>query len=429
MTATTVTSQAPLRLAYLVSRFPKTTETFVVRELNEVAAHPGIDPRLYSIFPPREDAALVHPSAQRWIDQLRRPTRAEAARSALRWTRRRPGSMAATAARLVWAYRGSPRKLPGALAALVMGCGLAEQMQAQNIEHVHAHFVGHPATAAWVIQRLTGIRYSVTAHAYELWEDNEFLTPRVRAAQFVVAISEFNADFLRRFCRGVTPPIVVVRAGLRLEDYAYRERRLPDGGPVQALAVGSLIEHKGHRVLLEALADPRLERVQLTLVGDGPERAALEAQAQALRLSGRVRFLGFRREDEVAQLMGDCDLFVLPSRIAASGRMEGVPVVLMEAMASGAPVVATRLSGIPELVIDGDTGRLAEQGDAADLARQIAATLADPESATRMARAGRQHVENEFDVRRSAAQLAERFMAVRASARHPATTDPSQSRT
>jgi colanic acid/amylovoran biosynthesis glycosyltransferase len=325
--------------------------------------------------------------------------------------------MASMTAMLVWAFGRKPHKLAGSLAAMVIGCRLAEDMQRDGIEHVHAHFVGHPATAAWVIQQLTGIKYSVTAHAYELFQDNEFLKTRVRAARFVVTISQFNADFLFRFCSGVTSPISVVRAGIVLEDFPYRERRMPQDGPIHALAVGSLIEHKGHRVLLEALADPQLERVHLTIVGDGTERANLEAAAQSAGLSERVRFVGSRREDEVAQLMRDCDLFVLPSLIATSGRMEGVPVVLMEAMASGAPVVATRLSGIPELVIDGETGRLAEQGDVANFRAKIAATLADPQSAIRMSRAARKHVEHEFDVRRSAARLADRFLAMRATAR------------
>lgn len=409
--------QAPLRLAYLVSRFPKTTETFVVRELNEVAANPDIDARLYSLFAPREGAAMVHPSAQQWIHRVQRPRLADAVLSALRWAWRRPMRMITTAALLAWGFGRQPRHLFASLAAMVIGCRLAEDMQRDGIEHIHAHFVGHPATAAWVIQRLTGIRYSVTAHAYELFQDNQFLKPRVRAARFVVTISEFNADFLFRFCSGVTPPISVVRAGIVLEDFPYRERRLPQSGAVHALAVGSLIEHKGHRVLLEALADPELERVHLTIVGDGPERPRLEAAARAAGLSGRVSFLGSRREDEVAALMRDCDLFVLPSLIATSGRMEGVPVVLMEAMASGAPVVATRLSGIPELVIDGLTGRLAVQGDVANLRAQIAATLGDPDAAIQMARAARARVEGEFDVRRSAERLADRFLAMRATAR------------
>ena len=409
--------QAPLRLAYLVSRFPKTTETFVVRELNEVAANPEIDVQLYSLFAPREGAAMVHPSAEPWIHKVQRPSMGDSIFSALRWTLRRPVQMTVMTGMLVWGFGSRPRQLAASLTAMVIGCRLAEEMQRERIEHVHAHFIGHPATAAWVIKRLTGIEYSVTAHAYEIFQDNEFLKPRVRAAQFVITISDFNADVLLRLCNGRNPPIAVIRAGIVLEDFPYRERRVPQDGPVQALAVGSLIEHKGHRVLLEALADPALERVNLTVVGDGEERQNLEAAAGAAGLSERVRFVGARREDEVAELMANSDLFVLPSLIAASGRMEGVPVVLMEAMASGAPVVASSLSGIPELVIDGETGRLAVQGDAASLRAQIAATLADPDSATGMTRAARKRVEDEYDVRRSVERLAEWFLATRSTGR------------
>jgi glycosyltransferase involved in cell wall biosynthesis len=410
---------APLRLAYLVSRFPKTTETFVVRELNEVAAHPDIEVELFSLFAPIEGAATVHPSAQEWVARLRRPGLGVSLGAMLRWTCRRPLRMATTIAMLVWGFGRTPRKLVGSLAAMVVGCRLAEEMRDDGIEHVHAHFVGNPATAAWVIKRLAEIEYSVTAHAYELYQDNEFLRTRVRAARFVVTISRFNADFLFRFCNGVTPPISVIRAGIVLNGFPFRERVLPAQGDIRALSVGSLIEHKGHRVLIEALSepDPTLDRIHLTIVGDGPEREQLERAIAAAGLSGRVELVGNKTEDEVSALMAKADLFVLPSLIATSGRMEGIPVVLMEAMASGIPVVASRLSGIPELVVDGRTGTLAEQNSAADLREKLRSVVSDPQRAMMMARAARSRVVIEFDVKTSAARLASRFIAMRPAAR------------
>jgi glycosyltransferase involved in cell wall biosynthesis len=327
--------------------------------------------------------------------------------------------MLATLLILIVNFGRTPRKLIASLGTLLIACAQAERMRADRIDHVHAHFVGHPATAAWVIRRLTGIEYSVTAHAYELFQDREFLRRRVRDARFVITISRFNANFLFRYCRGVTPPISVVRAGVDLERFTFRERILPREGPVRALAVGSLIGHKGHRILLQAIADenPALKRIELTIVGDGEERPKLEAMVSDLGLTERVRLLGSLPEAAVAELLADADLYVLPSLIAASGRMEGIPVVLMEALACGVPTVATRLSGIPELVEDGVTGKLAEQGNPESLRAAILAVLADPESARERARAGRTRVEEEFDVARSAEVLTERFLSTEPTAR------------
>jgi glycosyltransferase involved in cell wall biosynthesis len=408
-----------LRIAYFVSRFPKTTETFVVRELNVIAANPEISAKLYSLFPPIEGAATVHPGARPWLDHVYRPTIGTSVRSFLRWTWRRPFRMFTTLCMLGWGFVREPRKLVGSLAAMVIGCALADQMRRDRIEHVHAHFIGHSATAAWVVRRLAGIEYSVTAHAYELYQDNEFLRPRVLAARFVATISQFNADFLFQFCKGMTPPIAVIRAGIALEDFPYRPRSLPPTGAVNVLAVGSLIDHKGHRVLIEALRreDTQLGRIRLTIVGDGPERSRLEQTIRAAGLGERVSLAGSLPEDEVSLLMQKADLFVLPSLISATGRMEGIPVVLMEAMASGVPVIATRLSGIPELVAPGVTGTLAEQGDADSLADAIVATLSDADGAREMAASARRRVETGFDVRSCASQLGERFLAMRRVAR------------
>lgn len=405
----------PLQLAYLVSRFPKTTETFVVRELGHVAADERIAVRLCSLFPPRSGTATVHPGARPWLGRVRRPTPPASIGAFLRWTRRRPVVMLTTLALIVRGFGRRPRKLAAAVATMFIACAHAEELQSDGIEHVHAHFVGHPATAAWVIRRLTGIQYSVTAHAYELFQDREFLRPRVRDARFVITISRFNAEFLRAFCGDDTPPISVVHAGVDLNDFTYRERRIPADGPIRTLAVGSLIEHKGHRLLLEALStdDPAVRRIELTIIGDGDQRPDLERRIVALGLEDRVTLLGSQPENEVARCLNDADLFVLPSRIAPTGRMEGIPVVLMEALACGVPAVATRLSGIPELVQPGVTGSLADQGDVVSLRASIRSTIEDPDRTQAMAREGRRLVEREFDVAASAKVLVERFLSSR----------------
>jgi colanic acid/amylovoran biosynthesis glycosyltransferase len=174
-------------------------------------------------------------------------------------------------------------------------------------------------------------------------------------------------------------------------------------------------------VLLRALGSGggAVDRIQLSLIGGGELLGELERLVDRLGLGGRVRFLGPRREDDVIEHLDASDLFVLPSVISQDGQMEGLPNVLIEALACGLPVVTTRLSGIPELVEDGVIGALAEPGDPESLRAALQRVLDDPEAAQRWAQAGRARVEEEFDIQRSSSVLASLFRAS-ASGRVPA---------
>ena len=250
--------------------------------------------------------------------------------------------------------------------------------------------------------------YSITVHAHDIFVTQAMLERKVRDADFVVPISNFNAEWIRDHAPAASAtPLEVVHCGIEVSEYGFRPRQAPAEGSVTALCVASLQEHKGHEVLLEALAsDPAaLGRITLDLVGAGPLRSELEAKAAALGLSATVNFLGSKPEDEVRILLEQADIFVLPSRKARDGQMEGLPVALMEALACGIPTVASNLSGIPELVTDGETGYLAEPGDAGSLAEALRRCLAggaDPQ-------AGRALVEGEFAIDRSAAAMASLF--------------------
>ena len=156
-------------------------------------------------------------------------------------------------------------------------------------------------------------------------------------------------------------------------------------------------------------AGPELERIELDLVGGGALREELDALARRLGLAGRVRFRGPLPEPEVAALLDRADLFVLPSVVARDGQMEGLPVALMEALACGVPAVSTRLSGIPEIIRDGETGVLAEPGDPASLRAALRRVVDEPSEAWTRAVAGRRLVEREFDVRASGRRLAQLF--------------------
>ena len=405
-----------MRIAYVVSRFPLASETFVVRELGGVDGADGVEiPLLLSLYRPARPFA--HPEAERWLARQRRPSAAQAARATAAWLLRAPHRLVGAAARVAWDRRRSPGHLVRGLATIPLAAAHARTVRAEGLDHVHAHFATYPALTAWLCGRLTGVSYSFTAHAHDLYVEQSGLATVVGEAAFVATISEFNRRFIADHAPRAGTPVHVVRCGVRPAAYRARSRPLPAAGPVRALCVASLEEYKGHEVLLRALACPGAPgRIELTLIGAGSLEAELRAQAQQLGLAARVDFRGAQDEGQVAAALAAADLFVLPSIVARDGQMEGIPVGLMEALAAELPVVTTRLSGIPELVRDGETGWLAEPGDAADLARALHDALADPAEAAARAAAGRRLVAAEYDAGRSAAQMA-RLLTAAVSAR------------
>lgn len=416
------------RLAYVMSRFPKLTETFVLFEVLAVERAGG-SVELYPLL--REREPTMHPEAAPLVERahyqpfLSLPI----LRSQLWYLRHRRWAYLATLATVLRGTIRSPNFFLGALGIYPKTAHAARLMSAAGVEHVHCHFANHPALAGYVIHRLAGIPYSFTAHGSDLHVDRTFLWPKVREAAFVVAISEDN----RREILAECPPgaadgkVVVLHCGVDTGRFRPREATAepPVGAgtpprPLRILSVGSLHEVKGQRVLIDACRRLAAGGVELrcTLVGDGPDRRLLERAIDAAGLGGTVELAGRRTQAEIADLMAGADVFVAPSVPTRSGKREGIPVVLMEAMASGVPVVASRLSGIPELVIDGECGLLVPPGDVPALAAAIERLAGDLPFRRRLGAAGRARVEASFDQDRGAAALLD--LVARSQARVPA---------
>ncbi len=395
-----------MRIAYVVSRFPDPSETFVLRELIGVAAL-NADTELYVLFRPKH--AFVHRRAAPWVERAHRSSARQACAGVLWWLARRPLRTSAALSSTLAAYARQPSRLARALVTFAVAAGHARSMRARRVEHIHAHFATYPAQAAWLASRLLDVPYSFTAHAHDIFIDQLHLGTLVRDAAGVAVISEFNREFLEPYGAGGATDVRVVHCGVDPAAYDFRPRSPARSGPVRAICVATLNEMKGHAVLLDALAHDGLERVELDLVGSGPLEHALRARAERLGIGDRVRFHGTRSEGEVAALLDAADVFVLASIVAANGQMDGIPVALMEALAAGLPVIASRLSGIPELVRDGETGLLVAPGDADALAGAFRRLLDDPDAAIVRARNGRALIEAEFDIDRSAGQMLELF--------------------
>ncbi|HZB70571.1 MAG TPA: glycosyltransferase, partial [Acidimicrobiales bacterium] len=402
-------SGRPLRVAYVMSRFPKLSETFVLREVLAVEAQ-GVTVDLYPLV--REREPVVHPEAAPLVGQARYLPFLSLAivRSNLWMLRHRPRAWAGALWAVVRGNWGSANLLVGGLGVFPKVVHAARLMEADGVDHVHCHFATHPALAGFLVHRLTGIPFSFTAHGSDLHVDRHMLPQKVREAAFAVPISDFNRRVISDECGpGADDKLVVVHCGV--DPGLLRPRPPRAAGPFTIVCVGTLHEVKGQTHLVEACRLLAAEGIDFRchLVGSGPDEAALRRQVAAGGLEERVLLDGRRTTDEVAELLQRVDVLVAPSVPTSEGKREGIPVVLIEAMSSAVPVIASDLSGIPELVEDGRSGLLVPAGDVRRLAGALRRLAEDPALAAQLGAAGRAVVEADFDVHRSAERLVELF--------------------
>jgi glycosyltransferase involved in cell wall biosynthesis len=412
-------------VAYIMSRFPKLTETFVLDELVAVDRQ-GVRIELFPLL--RERAEIVHPEALPWMERAHYLPFLSTAilRSNVRLLVRHPRRYLGTLAAMIRGTAGSLNFLVGGIGIFPKVVHAASQMSELGVRHVHCHFATHPALAGFLIQRLTGIPYSFTAHGSDLHVERRMLCQKIAESAFAVTISRSNAAVIAKECGGSVPKLQVIRCGVDLRRFRPADDRdaAPDatdpptgvttdaelavpGRPAAITCIGTLHEVKGQRHLIAALATlaERGVNVCCRFVGDGPDRAELEVLVDKLGLRGSVEFLGQRMRSDVLELLAETDILVAPSVPTSGGKREGLPVVLIEAMAAGVPVVASHLSGIPELVENEVTGLTVPPGDPAAIADALARLLADRPLRQRLARAGRERIETEYDLDRNAARL------------------------
>lgn len=385
-------------IAVIVSRFPLITETFILREIIEMERQ-GQPVLLVPLL--EEKAAVVHREAEPWISRaLYTPLLSVPILAAnVRMLGRRPWRYLRTLSRVAAGTLGSPGFLLRSLALFPKAVFLAERLERQGFRHVHAHYATHPATVALIVSTLTDVTFSFTAHAHDIFVRRPLLGWKLETATFVRSISHFNRHFLAaRYPPPVVQKINVIHVGIEPEGYRPSDGLPGRGRPAHILCVASLQRYKGIPVLLEACARLRLRGVEFicTIVGEGPMRPALEDQLRRLDLEATVTLVGARPQHEVSALMRTASLLVMPSVVAPDGQMEGIPVAVMEAMASRLPVVASSLSGIPEAVEHLATGLLVEPGQAVELAVAIERVLADVSAARRMGEKARAVIAREF---------------------------------
>jgi glycosyltransferase involved in cell wall biosynthesis len=398
-----------MRIAYVVSQYPALSETFIAREIEQLCAF-GHDVRIARL---RWQGSGYGQGLGRRVPEatvLSRPWTPGALASGLAWAvrRRRP------ALRRIGRDLGRGSASPSARARLaaVAGAALAHARQiseAGGVDHVRANFFDTEALAAAWIGRLTGIPYSITASTPTLRFPEPLIRTAVRQAAFCAATTRESYDLSARYRNG-DDRVVMVRRGVRVPeaDPVVDRPEWHGGDELRVLGVGRLVEKKGFGVLVDACAH-LVERgvdVRCEIVGDGPLGGALKRRAQRRGLSDRVVLRGALPFEEVQRRYAASDVVAVPSRLGTdhSGR-DGLPNVVIEALAAGVPVVGSDYAGIPDLIDDGRTGRLVPAGDAEALAGALREVRDRPARAAGWARRGRDAVRERYSLKREVQRL------------------------
>ena len=398
----------PGRVAYVVKRYPRFSETFVV---NEILAHEeaGHEMAIFALRPPSD----TH--FQQAISRVRAPVtylryagiKAEALWAELdRFSRTNGGGWELLGSRLQDATDCSGAEVYQALQ-------LAREVRAQRIDHLHAHFATTAAAVTRLAARLTGIPYTLTAHAKDIYHEQverEDLGRKLADAATVVTVSDYNLDHLRHTYPASAAHIRRIYNGLDLDSFSYQS---PDTASRRIVAVGRLVEKKGFSDLIEACALLAQAEVdyQCEIVGAGELEESLRGQIGKFHLEQRVCLTGPRPLPEVSRALRESAVMVAPCITASTGDRDGMPTVLLEAMALGTPCISTRVAGIPELVRHEETGLLVAERKPAQLADAIGRLLADAQLRVDLSTAARALIEKQFDIRQGAARLRQLFAA------------------
>lgn len=397
-------------VAYIMSRFPNLTETFVVYEIVSLERQ-GIRVEVFPLLRTPQD--VVQPEAEDIIQRAHYhpflSLRILAAN--LYFLKRSPANYFKTLWEILRGTWGSANFFIGAIGIFPKSVRFAYEMEQQGVTHVHAHFANHPTVAALIIHRLIGIPFSFTAHGHDIHVERRMLAHKIEASSFAVTISAYNKKLMLEECENMNPEKVrVIHCGTDLEVFAPRESSERDSR-FTIICIGSLLEVKGHRYLVEACARLKVKGLDLLvhLVGQGSLLGVLKDQVNKAGLQENFRFNGPLPRPRVIELLAASDVIVQSSVHTARGAREGIPVSLMEGMASGLPVVASGISGIPELVENDVSGFLVPPRDSFALADALERLHGQPELRRKMGLAGRERVRRDFNLHRNAATLIEMF--------------------
>ena len=387
-----------VQFAYLFERFPTFSQTFCYREVAELERQ-GVQPPIFSIRKPQNEPA------QDWDERIVGRVQylpgeemlTEEVRFAIKQKKLSPDAVKAIEE---WGKRTDFLRL---YQAVHVGLRLRDA----GIGHVHAHFAGLAARTAFWIDQFFHIGFSFTAHANDIFAPRDFevgLDRLVHHARAVVTVTDYAANFLKERFPDRAERIHRIYNGVDLD--LFKHAYFSAASPV-AVAIGRLIEKKGFGDLISASRALKEEgrSFRCEIIGEGPLEDELRRQIEELDLREEVRLLGPKPQHEIVEHLANATVLVLPSVIDPEGGMDNLPTVIMEAMAASLPVISTSLGGIPEMIVENETGLLVPPADPSALARAMEKLIVDLPLAQRLGENGRKRAEELFSIEKNAGAL------------------------
>jgi colanic acid/amylovoran biosynthesis glycosyltransferase len=393
-----------MRVGYILKRYPRYSETFIV---NEIIAHEqaGLAVDIYSLRYPEDQ------HFQNILGRVQAPVRyvsSDGARSHSFWNIM---GMCQQSLPYFWSSLEEARaeEARDVYQAMIVALEATEK----GTQHLHAHFASKAATIARIASRFMGTAYTLTAHAKDIFQEDivfDEVLGNLDAAAAVITVSDFNVDYLQRHYGLDIRKIRRIYNGLDLERFPYKTPR--ERSPT-IVAVGRLVEKKGFSDLIEACAllGQRKTVFDCSIIGAGPMEGELRRKIEDLCLQGEVRLLGSLPQYEVIERVQGAAVMAAPCVVASDEDKDGLPTVLIEAMALGTPCVSTDVTGIPEILVDGETGLTVTQHDVSGLASALEAFLTQPDLRSGISRRARKLVEEKFDIGRNSIEMRSVFMA------------------
>jgi glycosyltransferase involved in cell wall biosynthesis len=399
-------------VGYILKKFPVLSETFILNELLELEAQ-GVpihifslerpnDPRFHNDLPKLKTSISYVPNISDVTSLQKHFYRAanyygKHFRKALAYVLKhsRPS--------LMWRF--------------LQSCYVANEARRFRIGHVHAHFATRPTSVAFLASMIADVPYSFTAHAMDIFKihlSTKSLSKKIKKARFVVTVSEYNREHLMKFADGNRGKIVKIHNGIRLDSFKPNEEI--DKKPLFIfICVARFVEKKGHRVLVEACDILRRQGLsfQCWLVGKGKLRSFIRSQIKTKNLSDCMKLLGPRSQVEVMNLYRSAHAYVLPCIVGSDGNRDGLPVSIVEALATGLPVITTPMTGNPEVIEENRNGLLVPFNDAKALAEAMGKLMKDSNLYERLRRNTRASVESRFDLHETTKMLTTLFGGVR----------------
>jgi glycosyltransferase involved in cell wall biosynthesis len=395
-------------IGHLDKKFPLLTATFVYREIQALQAK-GINIHTFSIWKPK--SYELSNEAKHFLDRTFYVF-------PINWTKffsihisyfiKHPR----TYLNVLWEYGfKNQKRIKNAIRTFFHFCEavyLAKEIENKNINHLHSHFANNSTTIAMMVSKLIGISFSFTAHAHDIFADQILLQKKIISAKFIITISNFNKKFLINILpqNNISSKIHIVRCGI--DTYKFSRSKVPNVNkkPI-ILSIGRLVEKKGYPYLIKAckiLVDKSID-FRCIIIGDGPQKAYLNNLIGENGLANFVTLAGIIFQEDIINYLNKSEIFVLPCIQAADNDMDGIPVVLMEAMAMQIPVISTQISGIPELIKNMETGLLVPPKNEMALAKGMKLLKDDIELRKKLGAAGKKWVFEKYEITKNTDKL------------------------